>query len=102
MTLAKRLKKEKRTVYIVVWSELFVVEEDYKYKPIFDVEPAEQFKVPCNKKCHTQKWHWGSSLAVFETKGEAEAWAKSYYPLDLDKYYTIKEATLEFSGGDLG
>lgn len=63
-----------KTVWLVRWTRAGAKEYGTKPNEICAVgnEEWESMKVKC--KCHESGWHYGNSLAVFDTKKEAKEW----------------------------
>ena len=63
-----------KKTYAVVWTKEASKEYGAKAGSITTVEPKEDFKVPTKSKIYKRKFFYGSSLAIFSTRAEAEAY----------------------------
>ena len=78
-------------VWVVGWKTRDVrafANEDYVPRPHepIDVEPLERFKVECRCPVHLESgknvgWHYGSSMAVFGSRKEAEVWGRESFSI---------------------
>ncbi len=63
--------------WAVVWKKKDMARFNVQSRDkIICLDPRESFRVSCECPEH-QGWHYGTSLAIFESKAEAEAWRRA-------------------------
>ena len=75
------MRRYRRRVWVLAWTPEEAADMKGEpgvivFRPI-GLDPHEEFKVPC--KCHDSGWHYGTSMAAFESRAEAKAYRDKFY-----------------------